>query len=147
MPPGALPARGTRLYSPPNALPAPSTNHNQPRMPFSTPTPRKVAAGPARRGFPRAGGWRVGAGKRSSKASPPLERSPPARRRRVRALTGGTEERSRSEGTTVSDRGRCRRPRRRAGRETGTDVDQSPELRHSGQPERHTLEITRPVPP
>ena len=32
--------------------------------------------------------------------------SPPARRRRARAVTGGTEERSRSEGTAVSDRGR-----------------------------------------
>jgi len=47
--------------------------------------------------------------------------SQPARRRRARALTGGTEERSRSEGTTVSDRGRGRRPRRRAG--TGTETE------------------------
>jgi len=37
-------------------------------------------------------------------ASP--ECSPPARRRRARALTDGTEERVRSEGTTASDRGR-----------------------------------------
>jgi len=44
-----------------------------------------------------------------------LECSPPARRRRARALTGGTEERSRSEGTTVSDRGRGRRPRAAGG--------------------------------
>ncbi len=47
-----------------------------------------------------------------------LECSPPARRRRARARTAGTEERSRSEGTTVSDRGRGPCPRT-AG---GTDV-------------------------
>ena len=46
--------------------PAPSTPHNQPRVnKINTPTSRKVAAGPARRGFPRAGGWGVGAGRRS----------------------------------------------------------------------------------
>jgi len=53
--PKNLPARGARLCSPRGALPAPSADHNQPRMPFFTPTSRKVAAGPARRGFPRAG--------------------------------------------------------------------------------------------
>jgi hypothetical protein len=36
--------------------------------------------------------------------------SPPARPRRARAVTGGTEERLRSEGGPVSDRGRGRRP-------------------------------------
>jgi len=38
-------------------------------------------------------------------------RDRPDRAERARAVTGGTEERSRSEGTAVSDRGRGRRPR------------------------------------
>ena len=99
-----------RVCSPRVALPAPSSHLNQPRMPFNTPTSRKGAAGPARRGFPRAGGRGVGAGKNEFEGVPPLECSPPARRRRARALTGATEKRVRSEGVQVSDRGRGRRP-------------------------------------
>jgi len=64
-------------------LPAPSTNHNQPRRPSITPTSRKVAAGEAQRGFPRAGGWGVGAGKKALEGVPPHECSPPSRRRRA----------------------------------------------------------------
>jgi len=48
-----------------------------------------------------------------------LGSSPPARRRRARALTGGTEERSRSEDMPVSDRGRGRRPRTAGGNGDG----------------------------
>ena len=81
--PGIFPARGTRVFSPRGALPAPSTHHNQLRRPSITPTLRKVAAGPARRGFPRAGGRGVGAGKKEFEGVPSLKCSPPARRRRV----------------------------------------------------------------
>ncbi len=48
------------MFSPRRAPPAPSMHHNQPRLPFSTPTSRKGAADPARRGFPRAGGSGTG---------------------------------------------------------------------------------------
>jgi len=65
-----LPVRGARLCPPRGAFRAPSTRPNQPRRPSITPTSRKGAAGPARRGFPRAGGRGVGAGKRSSKVPP-----------------------------------------------------------------------------
>jgi len=51
-----------------------------------------------------------------------LDCSPLARQRRARALTGRTEERLRSEGTTVSDRGR-ERSLRTAGTETETGTD------------------------
>jgi len=56
---------------------------NQPRMPLSTPTSRKVAVGEAQRGFPRAGRRGVGAGKMEVDGVRPLECSPPARQRRV----------------------------------------------------------------
>ena len=50
-----------------------------------------------------------------------LECSPQARRRRARALAGGTEERLRSDGLSVSDRGRGPCPRT-AGTETETET-------------------------
>jgi len=55
------------------------------------------------------GGWAGGGGgEKEFEGVPPLECSPPARRRRARSRTGGTEERVRSEGAPVSDRGRGR---------------------------------------
>jgi len=108
-------SRETWSYSLRGMLPAPSTNHNQRRMPFSTPTSRKVAAGPARRGFPRAGGRGVGAGKWSSRASA----RPNAARRRAKGA-----QRARSVAPTKarfrrrhrpSPRGRGRRPRTAGG--------------------------------
>jgi hypothetical protein len=71
---------GAWVYSGRRELPAPSTNHNQPRRPFITPTSRKVAAGPARRGFPRAGGR--GGGNR-------VRGRWPARMQPAGAFTGG----------------------------------------------------------
>ena len=86
--------------------PALSTHHNQPRMPFSTPTSRKVAAGPARRGFPRAGGRGVGAGRKRSRTS---RRSNVARRR----AKGAQRARSTTPTRACSRRGRRPRPRGR----------------------------------
>jgi hypothetical protein len=108
----------TRLFSPRGALPAPSTPPNQPRMPFSTPTSRKVAVGEAQRGFPRAGGRGVGAGKKEFEDVPPLECSPPARQRRAAGEVDGSEESLLSEGASAeaawpwsktADGGRARR--------------------------------------
>jgi len=81
-----LVARGAWLFSPRQVPPAPSTHHNQPRRPSITPTSRKASPGVARRGFPRAGGRGVGAGKWSSRVSPG---SNVARRRAKGAFTGG----------------------------------------------------------
>ena len=85
-------------------LPAPSTHHNQPPRPFFTPTSRKGAAGPARRGFPRAGGRGVGAGKRRSTASPCSD----AARRRAKGA-----QRAKSARPTSACARRARRPRPR----------------------------------
>ncbi len=97
--PGIFPVWGTWLFSLRRALPAPSMHHNQPRKPSITPIPRKVAVGEAQRGFPRAGGRGVGAGKIEDEGGGPPECSPPARQRRAALEDGGTDERLRSEGT------------------------------------------------
>jgi hypothetical protein len=65
--------------------PAPSTNHNQTHVNNrNTPTSRKASPGEARRGFPRAGGRGVGAGRKRSRASP----RPNAARRRAKGARG-----------------------------------------------------------
>ena len=66
------------------------------------------------------GGWAGGGGgKMEADGVPSHKCSPPARQRRARALTGGTEERSRSEGLAVSDRGRGPCPRTAGGHGNG----------------------------
>jgi len=85
------------------SLPAPSAHHNQHRRPFSTPTSRKVAAGPARRAFPRAGGRGVGAGKMKFEGVGPLECRPPARQRRAALEADGSDESLLSEETSASN--------------------------------------------
>jgi hypothetical protein len=62
---------GTRVSSLREVPPAPSTHHNQPQRPSTTPTSRKASPGAARRGFPRAGGRGVGAGKKAHDSVPP----------------------------------------------------------------------------
>ena len=83
--------------------------------------PRKGAAGSARRGFPRAGGWGVGAGKKEFEGVGPLDCSPPARRRRAAGEGDGSDESLLSEETLAeaawprsqtADGGRTRRRRR-----------------------------------
>ena len=102
-PPSILPARGIRSLSPGTALTAPLTPYNQPRMPFSTPTSRKASVGVAQRGFPRAGGRGVGAGKKALDVVRAPECSPPARQRRAALEDGGTEEHSCSEGAPTEN--------------------------------------------
>ena len=79
--------------------PASSTHHNQPRINnLNTPTSRKVAVGVAQRGFPRAGGRGVGAGKKAFDGVRASECCPPARQRRAALEDGETEEHLCSEG-------------------------------------------------
>ena len=91
------------------------------------------------RGFPRAGGRGVGAGKKEFEGVPPLECSPPARRRRS---VGRWWDRG-----TLAFRGHTIVQRVAAGEDRGRRADQSPASRHFGQPDRQTREITLPVPP
>jgi len=122
---GGTPALQGRPCSPCGSLPAPSTNRNQPPRPSITPTSRKVAAGPARRGFPRAGGRGVGAGKKRMRASahPNVARRRAAGAQRWRSMTPtrACSRRRRRPRT----RGRGRRPRTAGGHGSGTEVRRS----------------------
>jgi len=82
---------------------APSMNHNQPPRPSITPTSRKVAAGPARRGFPRAGWAGGGGGKIEFEGVRSLGCSPPARQRRVALEVDGSDESLLSEETSAEN--------------------------------------------
>jgi hypothetical protein len=72
-----------------------------------------------------------------------LECSPPARRRRAALEADGSGESLLSEETSAENAW----PRAKTADGGRSDADQSPPSRHFGQPERHTREITRPVPP
>jgi len=124
-----------------------------------TPTSRKVAAGPARRGFPRAGGRGVGAGKMKFEGVGTPGCSPPARRQ-ARSVGGWWDRGTlafrghaiRERVAAVEDRGRrafrygsnqgtaCRRLRNRSG-------GSKPVIRKTSSPPEKTITVGTPITP